>query len=152
MEIAFFKAKCSSCEALFETPLLNDFSYGEFIARSKDGIFTAYLNAIEEPVVNEINVLFDVLFEEYGINLSKSSCFQYVIGKCSDMIEGQEMRLDFKPLCPYCGSQDCIYNDLCLVGRRDVEKLSFNSFANLDDNVKEELIKEYINEFSKVKK
>lgn len=48
MEIAFFEAKCKKCGTVFDTPLLSDFSYGEFIARSENGEIVAYLNAIEE--------------------------------------------------------------------------------------------------------
>jgi hypothetical protein len=152
MKIAFFQAKCNKCKAVFETPLLSDFCYGEFIASSSNGALTAYLNALEEPVVKEINLIFDKLFEIYGSNLNKSSCFKFVVGKCSDMIQGQEMRLDLLPLCPYCGSNDFNYNNLQPVGRRDIERLSFNSFVGLGNDKKEALIKGYINEFNELKK
>lgn len=100
MEIALFEVKCNKCGTLFDTPLLSDFSYGEFIARSENGAVVAYLNAFEELSFNEISSLFDKLFEKYGIDLYKSSCFRFVVGKCSDRIEGQEMRMDLDPICP----------------------------------------------------
>jgi hypothetical protein len=61
--------------AVFDTPLLRDFSYGEFIATSENGAFVAYLNALEEPSFKEISFLCDKLFKKYGLNLNENSCF-----------------------------------------------------------------------------
>jgi hypothetical protein len=150
MKILFFQAKCNKCGALFDTPLLSDFSYGEFIATSENGAFVAYLNALEEPSFKEIGFLFDKLFKKYGLNLNEISCFHFIVGKCSDMIEGQNMRIDIGPICPDCSSNNCDYNNLRMVSKREVEKLSFTSFTGLSDDEKNSLIKEYITQFSKL--
>jgi hypothetical protein len=150
MKIAFFEVKCNKCGTLFDTPLLSDFSYGEFIARSENGTSVAYLNAFEEVSFNEISSRFEKLFRKYGIDLDKSSCFHFVVGKCSDRIKGQEMRMDIGPICPDCRSNCCDYNNLRMVGKRDIEKLSFSSFIGLSDDEKNSLIKEYITQFSKL--
>ena len=150
MKIAFFQAKCNKCGALFETPLLSDFSYGEFIARSENGAFVAYLNAFEEISFEEIRFLFDKLFKKYDLNLNERSCFHFVVGKCSDMIKGKEMRIDIGPICPDCSSNSCGYNNLRMVGTRDIDKLSFTSFIGSNDDEKNSLIKEYITQFCKL--
>lgn len=148
MKITFFEAKCNECGLLFDTPLLSDFSYGDFIATSENGAFVAYLNALEEPSVEEIRLLFDKLFKRYGLKLNEISCFHFVVGKCSDMIEGQEMRIDIGPICPDCGSKSINYNNLRVVRTRNVENLSFTSFIGLSDDEKNSLIKESIIQFS----
>jgi hypothetical protein len=150
MKISFFQAKCNKCGALFETPLLSDFSYGEFIAKSENGAFAAYLNALEEPAFEEISSLFHKLLKKYDLNSNEISCLHFIVGKCSDMIEGQVMRIDIGPICPYCSSTSTDYNDLKVVGKREVEELSFTSFIRLSDDEKNSLIKEYITQFSKL--
>ncbi len=150
MEIAFFEAKCKKCGTLFDTPLLSDFSYGEFIARSENGAIVAYLNAIEELSFNEISSLFYKLLKNYDINLNKNYCFHFVVGKCSDRIEGQEMVLDLCPICPDCKSNCCDYNNMRMVGKSDIEKLSFTSFSALSYDEKNSLIEEYITQFAKL--
>lgn len=144
MEIAFFQAKCSECGTEFSTPLLSDFSYGQFIARSENGLFFAYLNAIEELAFKEISCIFDKLLKECGSSLDENTCFHSVVGKCSDMIEGQEMRIDIGPICPYCKSSSCHYDNLKMVEKREIENLSFTSFVALSDEEKNSLIRDYI--------
>jgi hypothetical protein len=148
MKVSFFEVKCNKCGASFDTPLLSDFSYGEFIARSENGAFVAYLNAIEEPSVKEIKVLFDKIFKIHGFNINERYCFHFVIEKCSDKIYGQEMKLDINPSCPDCGSNCCDYNNLRMVCIRDVRELSFNSYSILNDDEKKSIIEEYIIQFS----
>jgi hypothetical protein len=66
------------------------------------------------------------------------------------MIEGQGMRIDIGPICPECSPNSCDYNNLRMVGKREVEKLCFTSFIWLSDDEKNSLIKEYITQFSKL--
>lgn len=46
MKVSTVKAKCKSCGLQFETPLLSDFSYGEFVYSSQSGLGYKYLYGI----------------------------------------------------------------------------------------------------------
>lgn len=48
---------CQTCDAVFQAPIISDFSYGEFILSSTSGEYR-YLNVFDDPVYQEV---FDII-------------------------------------------------------------------------------------------
>lgn len=44
---------CQSCNAIFQAPIISDFSYGEFLLSSIPGEYR-YLNALDDPIYQEV--------------------------------------------------------------------------------------------------
>lgn len=147
MNVACFEANCNNCGKVFENPMLSDFMYGQFILRSDDGRILAYVDALQEQAIKEIENIFDSLFQQYGKSTDRISCFQYTFAKCSDTINGHEMKIDVSPICPFCNSKNINYDNRKRVGSKDIVNASFSSFLSWTDNQKSLFIKDIIEKY-----
>lgn len=149
MEISTFRANCNACSETFAVPLLSDFSYGEFIARAQDGRTHGYLNSVEEPGWDSV---------EHALNIVKiqtpdlsdfdsTKCFQWLVGKCMDSINGQELSIVSRPVCPACASSEISYSDADLVGYESVPSVTFSTFMGLDEPKRISLVSRLLGEF-----
>ena len=141
MKVATFRATCSDCHTPFDNPLLPDGSYGEFIARGERGTVFAYLFAINNMGWDRIDQFVKKVFpQKYGS--SETECFQWVIGKCLDPIDGQELSIVGNPVCPSCLGTHVMYGDDIRTGELDLLDATFSKFLSLDDLAQEQRIKE----------
>lgn len=147
MNVVFFEAKCKTCGTMFGNPLLSDFSYGQFIARSEDGKHFAYLDALSEPAVEYIENILDNELKEYSIIKNKPFCFQYIISKCADKISSKYMKIYGEPICPNCNSKNIDYDNGGKLFCKEIPKLLFSSFLSLNDNDRVSIIKNLFNNY-----
>ena len=150
MEIACFEAVCNNCGMVFSNPLLSDFSYGEFIARSDNGIDFAYLNVFDEPAIAEIEKILSAMSSYNGLKKNQTSCFHYVLGKCSDFINGKSFDIGVSPICPNCHSIEVVYDNIKRMGTMIIPRLTFKSFLSLSQIEKQQMIKGHITNYQKV--
>jgi hypothetical protein len=139
MEIKFYKAICNKCSYVFTVPVLGDMSYGEFIAKGDKGNIFGYLNAFDnEEAWKYIEYFFTKLCNQ---NNKSSDCrdgieqFYYIIGKCLDKIEGQELSIVGFPKCPNCRIPCGNFNDNDnnFIEKKDIPRASFEEFLSLND-------------------
>ena len=141
MKVTTFQATCSDCHTRFDNPLLPDMSYGEFIARGEKGTAFAYLPSIGNAGWDRINQLFKKVFPKKHAS-SETDCFQWMIGKCLDPINDQNLRIVGSPVCPNCQGHNVQYGDDVRTGELDLPDATFSKFLSLDDPAQEQMIKE----------
>jgi hypothetical protein len=116
-------------------------AYGEFIARGQRGTVFAYLSAIGNMGWDRIDQLVKKVFPQKHQS-SRDKCFQWVIGKSLDPIDGQELSIVGNPVCPNCHGTNVIYGDDIRTGELDLPDATFSKFLSLDDLTQEQWIKE----------
>ena len=140
MKVFTFKATCNDCKTEFDNPLLSDLSYGEFIARGERGTVFAYLPAINNFGWDRINQLFKKTFPKKDQD-SETNCFQWIIGKCLDLIDNQELSIVNNPICPNCHRDSVMYGDEIKTGELNLPDATFSVFLALNDMEQETLIR-----------
>lgn len=146
MKVSTFQATCSDCRTQFDNPLLPDMAYGEFIARGQKGTAFAYLTAFGNPGWDRIDQLFKKLFPKRDRS-SETEGFQWVMGKCLDPIDDQELSIASAPVCPKCHGINVRAGDDIRTGGLDLPDATFSKFLSLDDLAQEKRIKELCSEW-----
>lgn len=90
----------------YDAPAIPDFSYGEFVMRSKSGRYSVYLNALADPVFDEVAGI--VKASQLAGNLSDlqiTDVQQKAFGiACDPSPDGSPFQIGKPPQCPICGS------------------------------------------------
>jgi hypothetical protein len=106
MKITLGKYCCESCSFIFEAPMLDDSSYGEFLLWSPNGR-VAYLNGLRDPTYREFSTLLKINPSTSKLDsLSAAKVLQHMYGPlaCDPDDAGLPFAMDSGPKCPSCGS------------------------------------------------
>ena len=148
MNIAAFSSECQSCTNRFEIPVLSDFSYGKFIAKGKSGKTFAYLNAIEhETEWDSIEEIYNEICELDAKLIKNTDAFQYLVGRCMNRVNGEELSIIRKWVCPECQSEDVRVELGEAVGLMNMEDVSFSEFLSVSEDGKRKLLRQYLQEY-----
>jgi len=104
MKLQLFEYRCLKCGCEFESPELVPSTYGFFLARSAASDSRAILNALDDPVYREVEVMLDIMGVTDGLDvIQKADLLQAVFGKtCDPASDGSEYAIAAKPQCPRC--------------------------------------------------
>ncbi len=137
MRVSTVKAKCNSCGQHFETPLLSDFSYGEFVYSSQSGQRYKYLFGIN-------NKAWDFVQSIVNADLTlKTKDKGEIIQKVMGLIADNDTKADFyqnqKFICPTCGRDAKILDRDNVTGFIEIDEMTFERFDCLpaDEKKKE---------------
>lgn len=110
MKFHLFKYTCKKCGAIYKAPELSFDSYGEFLMRSVAGE-TVYLNAISDPVYDEVDKLLHELLNEKKFNsFQYANLLQTIFGvACDKDSKGNRYDIKNKPKCNNCRFQEPSY-------------------------------------------
>jgi hypothetical protein len=102
-----FDFTCGACQSEYEAPVFLG-GYGEFVARSSRGTL-AHVNALEDPVFEEVQQLAEAAITEMGAQLSAPVAGSIVQAAfavaCDPDPGGGDYVIGAHPPCPRCGSQ-----------------------------------------------
>jgi len=136
MKVSTVKAKCKSCGHHFETPLLSDFSYGEFIYSNQSGHSYKYLVGLNnktwdfvQSIVNSDNKTKD-----------KGEVIQKVMGLIADNDAKADFYQNEKFICPTCGRDAKILDRDNVTGFIEIDEMTFDRFERLTADEKKEEI------------
>ena len=131
-----FEARCNDCEWRFPCPLLGPGAYGEFVAVGSKGSVYAYLNSLEglgwAAVDHAFKQAASSLIQRMFGPSSRSSCFQWVVGRCLDTLQDQRLSIVSGPICPKCLSQAVRYGDAHPLAPIALPRASFAGFLQLN--------------------
>jgi hypothetical protein len=142
MRVPRSDAKCKKCGLSFRVPVLSDFVYGEFICFGQNGKSFVYLNSFAEKAWNEIELDLKEFMSDDKNNgyTEETECFQNVIGKCIDKIDGEEFSITKGPVCPKCLSHS-IERENVLVDFIEIPNATFDYYFSLDDQARKDYIR-----------
>lgn len=142
--VATFEASCRRCGQSFALPMLSDHEWGEFIAAASRGAIYAYLDSYTEPAWDRIAV---TVKRSLGATASAEDvecAIRVVVGKCMDLVEGQELSIANRPVCPACGAPHVVRRPDERVGTMDVPVASFEAFASLSIDEQDEVTRRHL--------
>ncbi len=144
MKVSTYRAVCNDCKTEFHHPLLSDMSYGQFVARGEKGTAFGYFLAFDNIGWEKIHGLVEKFYSVNDI-FSKRDCFQWIIGKCLDPIDNQELSIVRGPVCPSCHGTNVEYGDSYKTGELNVPDATFSKFLALSNVEQEIMIKDLCN-------
>lgn len=107
MKTLLYRYICSKCEEKFNAPGVSDFSYGQFIMFSESGFYSAYLDALSDPVYSEMDHIIKTIppIIEMGEDF-QADFFQNVFSITCDLAPDEGLYcIGKQPACPVCHSQ-----------------------------------------------
>jgi Zn finger protein HypA/HybF involved in hydrogenase expression len=136
LKITSFEVICASCNHVFASPILSDFSYGQYIFCSEDGMHYAHANAFEASA----KLIYVLLPEDCGAEL-----FWFALASLADKIHGKKLYVDTR--CPRCGSANVKRNLGKEIDQISVSKVTYGDFVALprEDIIKQ--VKEVVVQF-----
>ncbi len=110
MKLHLYKYNCEQCGNKFKAPEISFDSYGEFLLRNSSGEIK-YVNAILDPVYDEVSTILKLMSTNQGKSeIELAEIQRMVFGASCDVNKGEsEYRLNAKPVCPTCRSQEMSY-------------------------------------------
>jgi hypothetical protein len=108
MKFLIYRFQCGSCRHWFEHHQMTPVVYGEFLMRSETRRTERYLNAITDPVYEEVDRL--LRFETRVGSRSereRAEILQSLFGVACDPDEdGGLFQMNLLPRCPDCGAEE----------------------------------------------
>ena len=137
MRVSTVKAKCKSCGQHFETPLLSDFSYGEFVYSSQSGQRCKYLSGINNKTWDFVKSIVTADIEIKSKD--KGELIQKVIGLIADNDNKADFYQNEKIICPTCGRDAKKLERDNVTGFIEIDEMTFGRFERLtvDEKKKE---------------
>ncbi|HXA47941.1 MAG TPA: hypothetical protein VNW52_09955 [Burkholderiaceae bacterium] len=120
-DVATFEAKCAKCGSQFEHPSFGDFTYGEIILYTIDGLQKAWANAFS-AFPQRVKSMLDP---------PRSKKFWEILASVADPIDGQ--KLVAKIVCPNCASDHMDYWNGKQIGVTPIQEATFSHLCELDD-------------------
>jgi len=135
MKVSTVKAKCKSCGNHFETPLLSDFSYGEFIYSNHSGHSYKYLVGLNNKTWNFVQSIVN----SDNKTKDKGEIIQKVMGLIADKDANADFYQNDKLNCPTCGRDAKILDRDIVTGFIEIGEMTFDRFERLtaDEKKKE---------------
>ncbi len=149
MKLHLFKYTCGNCGVQFKAPEMSPTSYGEFLLRSEMGK-EAYLNAISDPVYQEVDNLLKHLPELQNKSaVELAEILREVFGVACDPDEhGSLFSIGADPVCPSCNKRKISYWEATEPSEfvdKELPSISHNDWISLSDLEKIDLIKNALN-------
>ena len=134
-EIYFFRNTCHRCFNDVEIPSLGDFAYGELIFQTTNAQDFALVTLID-------NKTFSFIINALETLKNKKTDPQYVLARLADPLNGKEFTID--RLCPICRHKQRHFVDYIKTSSKKLPFVSWNSFEDLNEENKIQLIKEIV--------
>lgn len=109
MRLQLVMFKCAECTHPFKSPRKLGNSYGEFVLYSGVDAELVYLDALGDPVYQEVGLMVASNTRLAGRGASKvAEALQQVFGElaCEPGNAGNPFKIAGMPVCPRCGSQE----------------------------------------------
>lgn len=105
MSIVMHKFTCGVCSTTFFAPSISG-GYGELMMRSAQDRAPAFLDALDDPVYDEVDHLLDAIGAYDGKTpQQRGEILQNIFGAACDLgSDGSELRIGLMPKCPTCSS------------------------------------------------
>ncbi len=99
-----YKCQCKVCGNTFEVYKLSDFSYGERLLLTEDGLDFGYIVCYEDSVFNEVSTIVENFCKPKNLKQNQIvDCFNKVFGISCDLINGKKIdAYRSKRACPDC--------------------------------------------------
>jgi len=153
IQIATFKAICMQCQSVFSIPLLPDQAFGEFIAWGENGKAAVYLSAYEDGNWDYIISLYHQVTGGPLSDIEKeTNCVQWLIGRCLDTVEGENLSIMGGPVCPACHSHRVGYGNSIKTGGVTLQDATFGQFSSLNKNGQIEHIRELLGSYLQIRR
>ncbi len=105
INVGLIRCLCCNCGNDYSFARLSDFSYGEWLLCTEDGKVRAYVNCIEDLVVNEAGEIVKFLLRNVGLSEAQSiQRFHQVFDFTCDLINGAVVVMEERTDCPRCGN------------------------------------------------
>jgi hypothetical protein len=138
MRVSTVRAKCKSCGQHFETPLLSDFSYGEFIYSSQSGQRHKYLGGINNKTWDFVQ---SVVTTDIKVKTKdKGEIIQKVMGLIADNEDKADFYQNKILICPTCGRDAIILDRDNVTGFIEIDEMTFDRFERMTADEKEKEI------------
>jgi hypothetical protein len=134
--LAMCKAGCRDCGGECSYPSLSDFTYGDFILHSDDGLTFRLLHAINNEVWNFADK--HVLDKKDVSARERASILQEVVARLADCMDGHSFTM--RMVCPFCGSNHLSRWDGERTSLADIPEATFQAFLSLGEIAKETLL------------
>ncbi|MDO6808737.1 hypothetical protein Q4603_08950 [Zobellia galactanivorans] len=146
MNIATFEANCTqpTCGHKFDAPLLSDFSYGEYIYSSNDGMEIKYFCGLKSEAWKLIGEIISEA-DEKDKTLKIGPTIQRLIGLVADR-KNPDSYFTQDIYCPKCRSKVFTIDSDKKTGINDYLTLTFENFMNLPELKRKYLIESLIME------
>ena len=135
MKVSTIKAKCRPWGHKFETPILSEFSYGQFIYSSQNGQSYRYLDAINNKTWDFVQKV----IQNNGIK-DGGEIIQSILGHIADKDAAVDFYQNKKIICPTCGREVWHVYRNTIVGQVEVNEMTFDRFERLAIEEKEKEI------------
>jgi chloramphenicol O-acetyltransferase len=84
MKLILFYYVCRNCDCNFKSPQLPEYTYGEFLMRTKNGDLI-YLDSLKDSTFDEMGKIFDEIKSRYNVtSLDESDIFQDIYSVACD--------------------------------------------------------------------
>mgnify|MGYP004642111685 CR=1 FL=1 len=137
-------AKCSKCKMERILYFAHDFTYGERIVSTKSGRQCAYVNLLNENIVQELEKYCTEIFSQNGIGVASSKLARItscIYGITCDDINGEKIDTISNTKCPYCHEKMVEDNDFGEhLEEIEMFDVKHSSWVKLGDNEKKEKI------------
>lgn len=138
-------AKCSNCGTKRILYFTSDYTYGERIVSTKSGKRCAYVNLLNEKIVQELEKYCVELCLENGINISSirlSKIISSIYGITCDDISGETIDTIPNTKCPNCLERKLVEDDNYGEQLIEIEavEVTHNSWKMLGDSERKEKV------------
>jgi len=147
MKYQNFIYRCAKCQHSFKASGISGFLYGLFIMRSPETGEEVLLDAIEDPVYNEVSDILEIEFSTSEIdNFDSASVLQEIFGIACDPDSKENLfKIGGIPKCPQCGSDEVAFWEAPEppeMVEKQIPSVTHNKWNALDHNQKVNLIRE----------
>lgn len=108
MSAVAFIFKCAACGHTFTSPAAPEHSYAEFVLRSAECNYVAYLEALGDPVFADSSRLLRSIALPLKPNIRQQAALQQKLfsALCDPDPHGHALHIGLPPICPVCASRD----------------------------------------------
>ncbi len=142
MKVSTVKAKCKSCGQHFDTPLLSDFAYGEFIYSNRSNPRHKYLFGLNNKTWDFVQSIVNV--DNNVKSKDKGEIIQKIMGQIADNDNKSDPYQNSVIICPTCGQEGKIVDRDMLTGFVEIEEMTFDRFDRLNPTEKEREVRQFM--------
>lgn len=154
-KLMLFEYRCASCGHAHRAPALPPGSYGEFLLRSEGNGTEALLNALSDPVYDEVDGIIQRHPKLRGLTRNQQAqVLRLVFGVSCDLDEdGSLFRIGLNPRCPICGNRDITFwqaTEPPIVIEKDLPLVTHENWQKLGPTQKKQLVNSELRRLSLV--
>ena len=145
IRLQLYKYRCNHNQHEYEATAMPSFSHGKFLLRSEGRRSEAYLNAIEDPVYEEVDRILKKSPKTKGKDdIQLAAILRSVFSiACDPDIDGTFFKIGLPPRCPTCGSDEASYweaFDPPKFLEKDIPHVTHKKWNTLSEKEKEDLV------------